>query len=91
MNLPEGGTALCVRVRLGSSPDEQVLAASKSRQSCPTLCDPIDGGPPGSHPWDSPGKPTGVGFHFLLYCMKGKSESEIAQSCPTATSRPHGL
>ena len=35
------------------------------------------------HPWDSPGKNTGVGCHFLLQCMKGKSESEIAQSCPT--------
>ena len=35
------------------------------------------------HPWDSPGKNTGVGCHFLLQCMKVKSESEIAQSCPT--------
>ena len=34
-------------------------------------------------PWDSPGKNTGVGFHFLLQCMKVKSESEVAQSCPT--------
>ena len=34
-------------------------------------------------PWDSPGKSTGVGCHFLLQCMKVKSESEIAQSCPT--------
>ena len=36
-----------------------------------------------SHPWDSPGKNTGVGCHFLLQCMKVKSESEVAQSCPT--------
>ena len=50
-------------------------AAAKSLQSCPTLCDPIDG--------DSPGKNTGVGCHFLLQCMKVKSESEIVQSCPT--------
>ena len=35
------------------------------------------------HPWDSPGKNTGVGCHFLLQCMKGKSESEVAQSCLT--------
>ena len=35
------------------------------------------------HPWDSPGKNTGVGFHFLLQCMKVKSESEVAQSYPT--------
>ena len=34
-------------------------------------------------PWDSPGKNTGAGCHFLLQCMKGKSESEVAQSCPT--------
>ena len=40
-------------------------------------------------PWDSPGKNTGVGCHFLLPCMKVKSESEVAQSCPT--QRRHGL
>ena len=34
-------------------------------------------------PWDSPGKNTGVVCHFLLQCMKVKSESEAAQSCPT--------
>ena len=34
-------------------------------------------------PWASPGKNTGVGCHFLLHCMKEKSESEVAQSCPT--------
>ena len=33
-------------------------------------------------PWDFPGKNTGVGCHFLLQCMKVKSESEVAQSCP---------
>ena len=33
--------------------------------------------------WDSPGKNTGVGCHFLLQCMKVKSESEVSQSCPT--------
>ena len=35
------------------------------------------------HPWDSPGKNNGVSCHFLLQCMKVKSESEVAQSCPT--------
>ena len=35
------------------------------------------------HPWDSPGKNTGVGCHFLLQCMKVKSESEVAQLCLT--------
>ena len=34
-------------------------------------------------PWDSPGKNTGVSCHFLLQCMKVKSEREVAQSCPT--------
>ena len=33
--------------------------------------------------WDYPGKNTRVGCHFLLQCMKVKSESEVAQSCPT--------
>ena len=37
-------------------------------------------------PWDSPGKNTGVGCHFLLQCMKMKSESEIAQLCPTLSN-----
>ena len=36
-----------------------------------------------SHPWDSPGKNTGVGCHFLLQCMEVKSESEVTQSCLT--------
>ena len=63
-------------------------AAAKSLQSCLTLCDPIDGSPPGSPripriPWDSPGKNTGVGFHFLLQCMKVKSENEVTQLCLT--------
>ena len=101
--------------------------AARSRQSCSTLCNPINGSPPGSpvpgilqartlewvaisfscacvlgcfslsdsvrphrwqptripRPWDSLGKNTGVGCHFLLQCMKVKSESEVAQSCPT--------
>ena len=34
-------------------------------------------------PWDSPGKNTGVGCHFLLQCVKVKNESEVSQSCPT--------
>ena len=59
-----------------------LAAAAKSLPSCPTLCDPIDGSPPRlPRPWDSPGKNTGVGCHFLLQCMKVKSE--VAQSFPT--------
>ena len=49
-----------------------VTAAAKSLQSCPTLSNPIDGS-----------KSTEVGCHFLLQCMKVKSESEVAQSCQT--------
>ena len=36
-----------------------------------------------SHPWDSPGKNTGVGCHFPLQCVRVKNESEVAQLCPT--------
>ena len=55
-----------------------LAAAAKSLQSCPTLCDPIDKQPTRlPHPWDSPGKNTGVGCHFLLQCMKVKSESDV--------------
>ena len=39
-------------------------------------------------PWYSPGKNTGVGCHFLLQCMKVKSESEVAQSCPSGVPWP---
>ena len=61
-----------------------MLCYAKSLQSCPTLCDPIDGKPTRlPRPWDPPGKNTGVGCHFLLQCRKVKSESEVAQSCPT--------
>ena len=37
-------------------------------------------------PWDSPGKNTGVGCHFLLQCIKVKSESEVVQSCMTPSN-----
>ena len=61
-----------------------IYTAAKSLQSCPTLCDPHRRQPTRlPRPWDSPGKNTGVGCHFLLQCMKVKSESEVAQSCPT--------
>ena len=62
---------------------DMVDTAAKSLQSCPTLCDPIDGSPPGS---PIPGilqARTRVGCHFLLQCMKVKSESEVAQLCLT--------
>ena len=63
--------------------DLQTAAAAKSLQSCPTLR-PHRWQPTRlPRPWDSPGKNPGVGCHFLLQCMKVKSESEVAQSCPT--------
>ena len=62
-----------------------MVAAAKLLQSCPTLCNPIDPIEPIRLPrsWDSPGKNTGVGCHFLLQCRKVKNESEVAQSCLT--------
>ncbi|XDA81909.1 hypothetical protein R6Z07M_011809 [Ovis aries] len=58
-------------------------AAAKSLQSCLTVRPQRQQPTRLPHPWDSPGKNTGVGCHFLLQCMKVKSESEVAQSCPT--------
>ena len=57
-------------------------ASAKSLQSCPTLCDPIDGSPSGS---PVPGilQARTLGCHFLLQCVKVKRESEVAQSCAT--------
>ena len=63
-------------------PTYSPAAAAKSLRSCPTLCYPVDGSTPG-FPWDSPGKNTGVGCHFLLQCMKVERENEVAQSCLT--------
>ena len=58
-------------------------ATAKSLQLCPTLCDPIDGSPPGSPVSGILQARTGVGCHFLLQCMKVKSESKFAELCPT--------
>ena len=58
-------------------------AAAKSLQSCPTLRPHRRQPTMLPRPWDSPGKNTGVGCHFLLQCMKVESESEVPQSCPT--------
>ena len=58
-------------------------AAAKSLQLCLTLRPHRRQPMRLPRPWDSPGKNTGVGCHFLLQCMKVKSESEVTQSCPT--------
>ena len=78
-----------------------LAAAAKSLQSCPTLCDPIRRQPTRlPRPWDSPSKNTGVGCHFLLQCMKVKSENEVAHSyltlhspmdCSPLGSSVHGI
>ena len=60
-----------------------VAVAAKSLQSCAT---PQTAAHQAPRPWDSPGKNTGVGYHFLLQCMKVESESEVAQSCPTLSN-----
>ena len=67
-------------MELGSRRD-WTAAAAKSLQLCLTLCDPIDGSPPDS---PIPGilQARTLGCHFLLQCMKVKSESEVTQSCP---------
>ena len=57
-------------------------AASKSLQSCPTLCDPIEGSPPGSPGILQARTLEWVAISFLQ-CMKVKSESEVTQSCLT--------
>ena len=70
----------------GSRPPDypQLLyAAAGLLQSCWTLCDPRDGSHQAPPSLDSPGKNTGVGCHFLLQCIKVKSESEVTQSCLT--------
>ena len=75
-------------------------AAAKSLQSCPTLCDSIDSSPPGSAVPGILQARTLEWCHFLLQCMKVKSENEVPQSCltlrnPTDCSLPgfsvHGI
>ena len=62
---------------------DTAAAAAKSIQSCLTVWPHRQQPTRLPHPWDSPGKNTGVGCHFLLQCMKVKREREVAQSCPT--------
>ena len=86
--LPEPGHKCCPPW----DPGQDKLSTVCSLQLSPTLCDPHKRQPtrlpcpwdsPGICPWDCPSKNTGVGCHFLLQCMKVKSESEVAQSCLT--------
>ena len=66
-----------------------LVAAAKSLQSCPAVRPHRRQPTRLPRPWDSPGKNTGVGCHFLLQCRKVRSESEVTQSCPTL-SNPRG-
>ena len=75
-------------------------AAAASLQSCPTLCDPTEGSPQAPPSLGFSRQEHGVGCHFLLQCMKVKSESEVSRSCltlsdPTDCSPPgsstHGI
>ena len=61
-------------------------AAAKSLQSCLTLRPRKRQPTMLPRPWDSPGENTGVGCHFLLQCIKVKSENEVAQLCPTLSN-----
>ena len=84
VHVSQSREALDTRSKYGAG----LLSPVRPVRCCPMLCGPMDGSPPDSCPWESPGKNTGVGCHCLLQCMKVKRDSEVAQSCPTL--RPHG-
>ena len=66
------------------------IAAAKSLQSCPTLCDPMDHKPTRLLcPWDFPGRSTGVGCHCLLqlYSSKSNSMAYIRMNEPNTTHK----
>ena len=64
-----------------------LAAAAKSLQSCPTLCDPVDGSPPGS-PLGFSRQERWSGLPFPSPMHESESEREVAKSCPTLS---HGL
>ena len=73
-----GPQVRCIR------PHKMMLLLLLSRFSHVRLCAiPLTAAHQAPESLDSPGKNTGVGYHFLLQSMKVKSESEVAQSCPT--------
>ena len=69
----------CPQIYLYSCVDAAEVASVMSDSVRPHRCQPTRL----RCPWDSPGKNTGVGCHFLLQCTKVKSESEVTQLCPT--------
>ena len=83
-------SCICMAESLCCSPETTTAlfigyatAAAKLLQSCPALCDPRQKPTRLPCPWDSPGKNTGVGCHFLPQCVKVKTESEVPHSCLT--------
>ena len=70
-------------INTGNTKKGAVASAAKWLQSCLTVRPQRQQPTRLPCPWDSPGKNTGVGCHFLLQCITVKSESEVAQSCPT--------
>ena len=73
----------------GHKQSDMLLLLLLSCFSCVRLCaTPWTVAHQAPHPWDSPGKNTGVGCHFLLQCMKVKSESEVAQAWATKLTDP---
>ena len=67
--------------RLGLRPCPVGFQSAPACQSCLTLCDPMDCGPPGSCPWDSPGKNTRLGCHFLLQGIFSTQGSSLGLLC----------
>ena len=91
-HVPVGENVICNWIIYNLSPSYPnayyksmyAAAAAKSLQLCPPPVPPHRWQPTRLPClWDSPGKNTGVGCHFLLQCMKVKSKIEVAQSCPT--------
>ena len=72
-------TGCGTRIQWNAAAAAAAAAAAESRQSCLTLQPQRRQPTRLPHPWDSPGKNTGVGCHFLLQCMKVKRESEVVQ------------
>ena len=75
-----GRQVLYHKCHLGSLPNMLLLSRFSYVRLCAT---PQTAATRLPCPWDSPGKNTGVGCHFLLQCIKMKTESEVAQSCLT--------
>ena len=88
MNITYKSTIFQLKIYIYTHIISLLLLLSHIIQLCPTLCNPIDSSPPGSSVPGILDKNTGVGCHFLLQCMKVKSEREVAQCDPMDCSLP---